>query len=381
LEIVMPLAIARRFCAPLLLALAMPAFAQLASAQPGTPDVLIRLDERQLRSGAFELGNPEPESGPAEIALPGVVVVPPQQLRVVAAPAAGLLETLTVSPDEFVRHGQVIAQLRSTELVEAQRLFLQAVTAHDLAAEKLRRDEQLHRERVIAERRLITTRAEAIAAAAALDERVQLLTLFGLSDEEVAELRRTRRIQPSLSVRSPVDGVVLTRGATAGERVAQAAPLITIGDLSVLWINAQVPISRVPAMEPGSRVLVPAQGAEGTVLRIGRSVDAGTQSVVAVAEVTEGTDMLRPGQAVTVAMTLRRNGGGQFRVPAGSVVRHRERSWVFLRIPDGFRARPVTVLNETAQFTSIRGELAATDQIATRGILALLGELSDGDES
>lgn len=369
-------AIARRFCALSFLVLAAPALAQ-----PGTPDVLIPLDERQLRSGAFELSNPEPESGPAEIALPGVVAVPPMQLRVIAAPAGGLLETLTVSPDEFVRRDQVIAQLRSTELVEAQRLFLQAVTAHDLAAEKLRRDEQLHRERVIAERRLITTRAEAIAAGAALDERTQLLTLFGLSDQEVAELRRTRRIQPSLAVRSPVDGVVLTRTATAGERVAQAAPLVTIGDLSVLWINVQVPISRVPALEPGSRVLVPAQGAEGRVLRIGRSVDAGTQSVTAVAEMNLDTDALRPGQAVTVAMALRANGGGQFRVPAGSVVRHRDRSWVFIRIPDGFRARPVTVLNETAQFTSIRGELTVGDQVATRGILALLGELSEGDES
>ena len=372
----MPLAIARRFCALSLLALATP-----AAAQPGTPDVIIRLDERQLRSGAFELGNPEPESGPAEIALPGVVVVPPMQLRVIAAPAAGLLETLTVSPDEFVRHGQVIAQLRSTELVEAQRLFLQAVTAQGLTAENLRRDEQLHRERVIAERRLITTRAEAVAADAALDERSQMLSLFGMSEEEVAELRRTRRIQPSLPVKSPVDGVVLTRTATAGERVAQAAPLVSVADLSVLWVNVQVPISRVQALEPGSRVLVPAQGSEGTVLRIGRSVDAATQSVVSVAEMTHGTDALRPGQAVTVAMALRGNGGGQFRVPAGSVVRHRERSWVFLRAPDGFRARPVTVLNETAQFTSIRGELAATDQVATRGILALLGELSDDDES
>ncbi|MDB5851826.1 MAG: efflux transporter periplasmic adaptor subunit [Rhodoferax sp.] len=352
-----------------------------AAAQPRTQDVIIRLDERQLRSGAFELGNPEPENGPADIALPGVVVVPPMQLRVVAAPAAGLLETLTVSPDESVRRGQVIAQLRSTELVEAQRLFLQAVTAHDLAAEALRRDEQLNRERVIAERRLITTRAEAMAAAAALDERTQLLGLFSLGDEEVAELRRTRRIQASLAVRSPMNGVVLSRSATAGERVAQAAPLITIADLSVLWVNAQVPISRVPALEPGSRVLVPVQGAMGSLLRIGRSVDAGTQSVMAVAEMTQDTEALRPGQAVTVAMALRGNGGGQFRIPAGSVVRHRERNWIFIRTPDGFRARPVTVLSESAQFTSIRGELTATDQIATRGILALLGALSDGDES
>lgn len=60
-----------------------------------------------------------------------------------------------------MRLGQAVARPRSSELVEAQRLFLEAATAHDLAQEKLRRDEQLSQERVIAERRLIVTRAEA----------------------------------------------------------------------------------------------------------------------------------------------------------------------------------------------------------------------------
>jgi hypothetical protein len=92
-----------------------------------------------------------------------------------------------------------------------------------------------------------------------------------------------------------------------------------------------------------------------------------------------GTDALRPGQAVTVALQTRAQGVPQWRVPAGSVVRHRERSWVFLRTPTGFLARPVTVLNETAQQTSIRGQFQANDQVATRGMLALLAELSEAD--
>lgn len=352
-----------------------------ARAQPGTPDVAIRLDERQIRASGIETGRPEPETGPAEIALPGNVVVPPQQLRVVAAPAAGLLEAIFVTPDERVRAGQVLARLRSTDLVEAQRLFLQAQTANDLAAEKLRRDEQLYRERIIAERRLLVTRSEQIAAAAALDERQQMLGLFGLSPAEVEDLKRNRRIQQSLVVASPMNGVVLGRQATAGERVAQAAPLVTIADLSTLWVNIQVPISRAPALEANARVLVPAQGAEGFVLRVGRTVDAATQSVTATAEINRGTDAIRPGQAVTVALQLRAPGQPQWRVPAGSVVRHRERSWVFVRVPDGFRARPVTVLNETAQFTSIRGQLQPSDQVATRGLLALLAELAERDLS
>jgi membrane fusion protein, heavy metal efflux system len=372
--------IARRFRAPLFcLALAPLVIGPSALAQTAATDVTIRLDERQFRAGGFELGRIEPETGPSEILLPGQVVVPPTQLRVIAAPAAGLIESLFVAPDERVRAGQAVARLRSTELVEAQRLFLEAATAHELAQEKLRRDEELFRERVIAERRLIVTRAEATGAAAALDERTQLLNLLGLTDQEVAELRRTRRIQQGLTVTTPVAGVVLGRAATPGERVAQAAPLMTVADLNTLWINIQVPLSRAPALEANARVLVPAQGAEGFVLRIGRTADATTQSVTAVAEMNRGAEGLRPGQAVTVAMQLRANGMPQYRVPAGSVVRHRERSWVFIRTPTGFIARPVTVLNETAQFTSIRGGLAPTDQIATRGILALLAELSEAD--
>lgn len=368
--------IARRLCAPLFVsALAAPALAQ-----PGTAEIAIRLDERQLRAGGIELGRPEPETGPSELVLPGSVVVPPSQLRIVAAPAAGLVEALFVAPDERVRAGQAVARLRSTELVEAQRLFLEANTNHELASEKLRRDEQLFRERVIAERRLIVTRAEHTAAAAALDERTQLLGLLGMSDHEVAELGRTRRIQQSLTVTSPMEGVVLGRAATPGERVAQAAPLMTIGDLRTLWINIQVPLARAPALSENARVLVPAQGAEGYVLRVGRTADQATQSVTAVAEVNRAANALRPGQAVTVALQLRANGTPQWRVPAGAVVRHRERSWVFVRTPQGFTARPVTVLNEAAQFTSIRGNLAATDQVATRGMLALLAELAEADQ-
>lgn len=372
----------RRALAPVIgLALTAAAAAQAPQRPPASPDVAIVLDERQFRAGGFELGRVEPETGTSEIQLPGQVVVPPTQLRIIASPAAGLIEALFVVPDQRVRANQAVARLRSSELVEAQRLFLEAVNAHELAAEKLRRDEQLFRERVIAERRLIVTRAESRAAAAALDERTQLLNLLGIADSQIADLRRDRRIQQALTVLSPVDGVVLGRAATPGERVAQAAPLMSIGDLSTLWINVQVPLSRAAALEANARVLVPAQGAEGFVLRVGRTADAATQSVTAVAEMHRGAEALRPGQAVTVALQLRGNGMPQYRVPAGAVVRHRERSWVFIRSPGGFVARPVTVLNETAQFTSIRGGLAASDQIATRGILALLAELSEADGS
>ncbi len=179
-----------------------------------------------------------------ELVVPGVVAVPPQQLLIVAAPAAGLVETLLVAIDEDVKQGAPIATLKSSELIEAQRAFLHAVSEANLAAEKLRRDEQLFKEHIIAERRLIVTRAEATQARSALDERRQILSLAGMTDQEINTLQRDRKLASALVVRAPVTGTVLQRHGTTGERVQASAPLITIARLDPIWVNLQVPLGR-----------------------------------------------------------------------------------------------------------------------------------------
>ena len=67
-------------------------------------------------------------------------------------------------------------------------------------------------------------------------------------------------------------------------------------------------------------------------------------------------------------------------VPLSSVVRHRDQSWVFLRGTDGFRATPVQVLDESARNVSIRVDFKEGDEVATRGVLALLSELAEADK-
>ncbi|MCO6415319.1 efflux RND transporter periplasmic adaptor subunit [Siccirubricoccus sp. KC 17139] len=353
------------------------ALAAPARSEPAQTEILIRLDERQQRAAGIDTVAAQAEAGTTPTSLPGTVSVPPRQLRVVAAPAAGLLEAVLVAPNEPVREGQPIARLRSTELLEAQRLYLQALSAERLAAERLRRDEQLFRERIIAERRLITTRADHDFARTSLQEREQFLALVGMSDAAIAELKAQRRMAPALTITAPVEGVVLETNVSAGERVAPAAPLFSIAELKPLWITLQVPLSQAVAVETGTRVNVPGTPAQGEVVRLGRSVDAVTQSIAAVVEVEDGAEALRPGQVVTASVALRPNGTPQWRLPAGSVVRHAGRSWVFVRTQEGFRARPVTVVAESGSAVTIRAHLGPEDQVATRGILALLAELSN----
>ncbi len=338
----------------------------------------IPMDERAQRAAGIETQRIEREAGSTEIVLPGNVVVPPHQMRVVSAPAAGLIEVLHVAPDEPIQRGDPIATLRSNNLVEAQRLFLAAVSEETLATERLRRDELLYAEKIIPERRLLVTRAEALQARAALDERKQLLLLHGMSENDVDRLAATRKIVSSLTVLAPQSGTVLSRQATPGERVQEASPLVTIAQLSPLWINLQVPVSRAATVARDSRVLIPSVGLEGRVIRIGRTVDQSSQSVNVVAEVDGERQLkIRPGQAVNVILRMEQNGVPQWRVPSVSVIRHGERSWIFVREVAGFRAQPVQVISENAQSALIAAKLDSDDQVATRGVVALLSELID----
>jgi multidrug efflux pump subunit AcrA (membrane-fusion protein) len=299
-------------------------------------------------------------------------------MRVVSAPAAGLIEVLHVAPDEPIQRGDPIATLRSNNLVEAQRLFLAAVSEETLAIERLRRDELLYAEKIIPERRLLVTRAEALQARAALDERKQLLLLHGISENNVVRLAATRKIVSSLTVLAPQSGTVLSRQATPGERVQEASPLVTIAQLSPLWINLQVPVSRAATVARDSRVLIPSVGLEGRVICIGRTVDQSSRSVNMVAEVDgERQFKIRPGQAVNAILRMEQNGVPQWRVPSASVIRHGERSWIFVSEVAGFRAQPVQVVSENAQSALIAAKLDSDDQVATRGVVALLSELID----
>jgi RND family efflux transporter MFP subunit len=343
-------------------------------------DVMIRMDERGIRAAGISTVAIERERGGTDLSLPGTVAIPQQQIRVVAAPAGGLVEAMLIAADEPVEAGQPIARLRSPAIVEAQRQFLAAISDEALAADRLRRIQILVDGRAIAERELRVAQAEAAQAKSRLDERTQILTLMEMSEADLEALRTTRRMVSTVTVYSPISGTIVTRHASSGERIEAAAPLFTIAQLEPLWINIQIPAARLSNITTGATVSLPAYGAQGKVIRIGRTVDPTTQSAIAVAEISTNGGNVRPGLAVNVTVRLERDIDTQWSVPASAVVRHRERAWIFLRSSDGFHARPVQVVAESARAFSIRGDLAEGDQVATRGMLALLAALAEANK-
>lgn len=345
------------------------AFAVVSSGPTVALD-LIPLAPEQQKAFGIALATPQAAGETLTRRYPAKVTVPNPQMRVVSAPQSGVLSALLVAEGEQVAAGQVLAEIRSPELVDTQSQYLESVTRLDLAESELKRDQMLHREGVIAERRLLETQAKQRELATQVEQRRQLLALAGLSAEAIDTLTRTRELTSVLPVQAPIAGVVLEQMVSTGQAVAAAAPLYRVAELRPLWVEVHVPVDRVEALTVGGRVLLPAIGTHGEIITIGRMVHEEDQGVLVRAEVTQGTERLRPGQFVEVQLTRAADETG-WRVPASALVRHAGAAYLFAARTGGFAAVPVTVLGEEEKSVVVAGALGQEDQVAVSGVVAL----------
>ncbi|MCG6898021.1 MAG: efflux RND transporter periplasmic adaptor subunit [Thiocapsa sp.] len=331
---------------------------------------LIAVDADQQAAFGITLTSPSPAAETHTRRYPAEVAVPNRQMRVVAAPQSGVLESLLVAEGEHVSAGQALAELRSPELVDAQSQYLESLTRLELVESELARDRMLFREGVIAERRLLESQSKQRELTTLVEQRLQLLELAGFSDEDIMTLARTRRLTSRLPVRAPIAGVVLEQMVSTGQSVPAAAPLYRVAELKPLWLEIHVPVDRLAGLREGGRVLLPGEGIAGTIVTIGRMIHAQDQGVLVRAEVREGTERLRPGQFVEVQLSVAAD-GESWRVPLEALVRHGGDAYLFVAREGGFAALPVRVLADEESSVVVGGGLTAADRLAVSGVVAL----------
>lgn len=300
------------------------------------------------------------------------VTVPPEQLRIISASLEGMVEQLSVSEGDHVRAGDIIARMQSPQLLGLQRDLLQALSQQRLALSEWNRDEELFKEGVIAQRRYLETKSRYQEQNAALEERRQALHLAGMDKRDISQLEKSRRLTTQLNVRSPINGVVLERMSEPGHRLAVADPLYRIADTSQLWLEIRAPIEAMRKLAEDSLVQASAKPISGKVIAVGHDVDPASQTVLVRAKVTEGTQLLWPGEYLQVSLATAAT-TPVYQVPAGAIARSGNRTVIFIQEKDGFTAVPIKVIASQGGNSVIEGALKGDEQVAVSGIAAIKG--------
>lgn len=306
--------------------------------------------------------------------LPAKVVVPVEQMRVVAAPLAGLLTQVGAVAGQTVKKGQMLARLASPSLLQVQRDYLQARQQADLAQRSLARDEQLFKEGIIAEARLQASRASQAQAAVAARELQAELRIAGATAGGGS-------LTPEVAVSAPLDGVVLEASAAVGSRVEAATALFTVAQLNPLWLEIQAPAALAGNLKEGAAVRIAGSEASGKLINVGRQISPGSQTVTLRARMDAGLDSLHPGQMVEATVAAAPQAGATagksatYRIPQAAVVRQAGQAWVFVQTAGarpGFQATPVSVAGNAGADVLVSGSaLAANAAVAVKGVSAL----------
>lgn len=330
---------------------------------------LLSLSAEQKQSLGVQTSELSTHAGAVAIGLPARVIVPPTRMAVLAAPVAGMVRRVEKTHNERVQPGEPVLSLTSSQLVEDQLSLYKAASQHRLTAENASRDERLLKDGIIPESRFRTSRAEeqrALAEVRALRER---LRLSGLDAAAIQHAEEDTAVTETVPVRSPLAGTITELRAVPGTRVEVGATLAEVSDLSHLWLEIQVPVAQTRLVEAGLPVKVVGTGVTGVVMVVETEI-SGAETVKVRAEVESAGGRLRPGQAVEVSIGATAS-ARQWRVPAAALVWQVGKPFVFVEVPEGFRAQAVTVLNQSAATAGITGELEGDERIATRGVAAL----------
>ena len=244
----------------------------------------------------------------------------------------GWIENVAVNYlGETVEEGQVLFDIYSPQLVTTQAEYLQAVDyAARLAA---------------SEYPAIAERARSLVASSRAR-----LRYWDITDEQIATLERERTPRRTLSVVSPVTGVVVEKmdQALDGMYVEAGMNLYKMADLTTIWVDVEIFEHQVEAMRVGQRADVelpylPGRPYTGFVRYLYPHFDERTRTMTVSIELENPDLTLRAGMYanVTFEVPVARNA---LAVPEEAVIRGGTRDFVVLERSAGtFEVARVTL--------------------------------------
>ena len=311
----------------------------------------------------------------AEIASgPAKVVIPPAQETIVTSTVSGILARVLVAEGDTVDAGQPVAEIVSTELLQLQREFIEAALAVELAEAQAERDSGLHRDGIVAERRVLESAATLRSATTQLAQSRQQLTLAGMPRSAIERLLDAPALNPNLILTAPFTATVIEQTATLGAHIDALDSVYRIADLSELWLEMRVPQERATRIRPGMTVAVATAAGErfGTVSLIGRVTDDASQTVLVRALIGDADGILRAGQVLAARiLDAAAEQNGSLAVPSAAIVRSDGRAHVFASDQGAVSVIPVEVLGEDGARTYIRGDLVSGVRVAVGGTASL----------
>lgn len=315
------------------------------------------------------------------VVTPGKVEANTNRLSHVTLPVVGRILQVRVKSGDFVRQGQILLTLESSDAdaavanhQQAQASITQAKSGVTKAQMDFDRTKDLYEHGAVPQKEVLNAEALLVQARAGLEQ----------AEAISAQARRKLQmlgIQPgsygqSIAVHAPISGKVLDLAVVDGEyRNDLSTPLMTIADLSSVWITGDLPETAVRQVKTGEAVQIelaayPGEAFRGRLTLIGDVVDLQTRTIKLRAEVANPEGKLKPEMFGTIQLAQATELKPM--VPNSAVVAANGQNYVWREIgPGRFQKATVRTGAQMGERVVILEGLQRGDRVVVDGVMLL----------
>ena len=255
--------------------------------------------------------------------------------------ASGRVVAIHVRLGDYVKKGQLVMEVQSTDVSGAFDQYLKAVNDEHLANTQLERAKILYDKGAIAKSQLEIAQDGEDDAKADLTAAEQQLRVLGIDKNHPGA---------TVKVYAPASGYIIqqnvTEAATAGVTLSGSANAFTIADLSHVWIICDVYENDLSTVHLGQAADIrlnayPDRTFTGNISDIGAVLDPSIRTGKVRIQVNNPGTVMRIGMFATATFHGKK-AEVHTAVPASAVLHLHDRDWVYLPAGDGkFRRTPV----------------------------------------
>lgn len=311
----------------------------------------------------------EAEESSASLRVPAIVEADPARTINVLAPGAGRVRELKVALGDQVKQGQVLALIDSPDLAQAYADNDKAAAAATLAAKNLKYQQAQFQIGAAAQRELDSARNDDAQAVAEYTRSRERLRAMGADADARGEARL-------MSVRAPRAGSIISLSTAPGTTINDdTQSIMTLADLSVVWVTALVAQKDVGKVQPNQTAEIaldafPGKTLHGKVLFVSSVMEADSlRNKTRIA--FDNPDLkLKPNMFASVVLQA----PPQQRVvlPSSALLMNNDRTTVFVATaPWTFERRTVEPLLEEGSRVVILSGLKAGEQVVVKGGILL----------
>ena len=292
----------------------------------------------------------------------------------ILAPLPGQVVDFQARVGDPIQKDQVLFSIKSREVASLVTDYLQSQRDLDLAQKTYNMNKDLFEHQAASRMSFQQAENDLAKANTQVARNEEALRVLGIDPKEAVKDGGLRSLVP---VRSPMAGTLIERNLTPGQYVqADSTALLTIADLSTVWVMVDVFERDIHLVRVGQKVQVvavayPDRRFQATVERISDKVDPDSRTLKVRLLVSNPNLLLKPEMFITSSLELG-GGGAALSVPAGAAFTEDGKSYVFVAKTDQrFERRLIVATPDADGRLRVTSGLRVGDKVVTDGAMLL----------